>query len=79
MNERINEVISHLEELREEFDSNRKLKEKMEAVISILSNEPEMAVEKALIELEELNSVNLPPYHRTQVWGIVSLLESLKN
>jgi len=73
------EVIARLEELKDEFDSNKKLKEKMDAVISILRKNPDLVIEKALSELEELNSMNLPSYHRTQVWDVVSLLESLKN
>ncbi|HLD39549.1 MAG TPA: UPF0147 family protein [Candidatus Nanoarchaeia archaeon] len=79
MNNNFEEVIARLEELREEFDSNKKLKEKMNSVISILRKNPDLVIEKALTELEELNSMNLPSYHRTQVWDVVSLLESLKN
>jgi uncharacterized protein (UPF0147 family) len=79
MNERTQEVISCLEELKNESDINKKLVVKADVVISILTENSEMAIEKALIELEELNSLNLPTYHRTQVWDIVSLLESLKN
>jgi len=79
MNEEIQEVVSHLEELQEDHDANKRLKEKTSLVISILTVGAEMSVEKALIELEELGSLNLPSYHRTKVWDIVSLLESLKN
>ena len=78
MNNNFEEVIARLEELREEFDSNKKLKEKMNSVISILRKNPDLVIEKALAELEELNSMNLPSYHRTQVWGVISHLESLK-
>ena len=79
MNNDFQEVIVRLEELKEEFDSNKKLKEKMDVVISILRKNPDLVIEKALSELEELNSLNLPSYHRTQIWDVVSLLESLKN
>ena len=79
MNDNLQEVVTRLEELREEFDSNRKLKEKITAVIFILNQDAELTIEKALSELEELNSLNLPSYHRTQLWDVVSLLESLKN
>lgn len=78
MNERIKEVISCLEELHEEFDVNRQLKEKASKVISILKGDSEMAAEKALIELEELSTLDLPSYCRTQLWDIVSLLEKAK-
>jgi len=79
MNDDLQEVVARLEELREEFDSNKKLKEKINAVIFILNQDAELIIEKALSELEELNSLNLPSYHRTQLWDVVSLLESLKN
>lgn len=79
MNDDLQEVITRLEELRGEFDSNKKLKEKIAAVILILNQDAELTIEKALSELEELNSLNLPSYHRTQLWDVVSLLESLKN
>ena len=79
MNDHFQEVIARLEELREEFDSNKKLKEKITTVISILNLDGELIIEKALSELEGLNSLNLPSYHRTQLWDVVSLLESLKN
>ena len=79
MNNNFEEVIGRLEELREEFDSNKRLKEKIDSVISILHKNPDLVIEKALAELEELNSMNLPSYHRTQLWDVVSLLESLKN
>ena len=79
MNDNLLEVIARLEELKNEFDANKKLKEKMDTVISILRKNPDLVIEKALSELEELNSMNLPSYHRTQLWDVVSLLESLKN
>lgn len=79
MNDNLQEVIALLEELREEFDSNKKLKEKITAVILILNQDAELTIEKALSELEELNSLTLPSYHRTKLWDVVSLLESLKN
>lgn len=78
MNEQIEEAIAHLEELKEDLDSNKKLKEKTDKVISILTSAAEMHVEKALMELDEMNSLNLSSYHRTKVWDIVSLLEGLK-
>ena len=79
MDEQIQEVIEHLEELKEDLDNNKKLKDKTDKIISILTSAQEMYLEKALIELDEMNSLNLAPYHRTKVWDIVSLLESLKN
>lgn len=79
MDEQFQEVIAQLEALKEEFDSNKKVKEKLGAIIAILNKNADLAAEKALIELEELNSLNLPSYHRTQIWSVASLLESLKH
>jgi len=79
MNNNMQEVIARLEELKDEFDANKRLKEKIDTVISILNQDADLVIEKALSELEELNSMNLPSYHRTQLWDVVSLLESLKN
>ncbi|MEK6809329.1 MAG: UPF0147 family protein [Nanoarchaeota archaeon] len=79
MNDNLQEVVARLEELREEFGSNKRLKEKINTVVLILNQDAELTIEKALSELEELNSLNLPSYHRTQLWDVVSLLESLKN
>ncbi len=78
MNNNLQEVIARLQELKEEFDSNKRLKEKIDTVIFILNQDADLVIEKALSELEELNSLNLPSYHRTQLWDVVSLLESLK-
>jgi len=76
--ELITEVIEQLGCFLEENDCNKKLKEKSEKVISILSNNEELAIEKALLELEEINSSEVCSYHRTQVWDIISMLESAK-
>ncbi|MEK6900572.1 MAG: UPF0147 family protein [Nanoarchaeota archaeon] len=79
MNDRFGEAVSRLEELKEEFRSNKKMKEKIDAAISILNKGEYLSVEKALNELEELNSLNLASYHRTLVWDVVSFLETLKD
>ena len=74
----IEEIISHLNSLKEENDLGKKFRAKAEQVISILTSDVQLAVEKALIELEELNSMEMPSYHRTQVWDVISMLESVK-
>ncbi len=80
MSERFQEVIEHLEMLKEEDDLNKKFREKADIVINILKGKnEELPVQKALLELEELNSSDLSSYHRTQFWDIISLLESLNN
>ncbi len=72
------EVIEYIDELKQEGDLSRRFLEKTNKVVEILNNEKEMAIEKALGELEELNSMDLPSYHRTRVWDIISILEGIK-
>lgn len=73
------EILDSLNILKDDQDVSKRFKEKTERVIDILvCNEP-LAAEKALLELEELHSLDISSYHRTQVWDIISMLESLKN
>jgi uncharacterized protein (UPF0147 family) len=75
----VNEIIEYLKELQLESDVNKKFKEKANIVVSILTNNADLAIEKSLHEFEELNSVDMPSYHRTQVWDVISMLESINN
>jgi uncharacterized protein (UPF0147 family) len=72
------EVLEYLEQLKEDPDATKRFREKANVVITILTNEPELAADKALLVLEELNSGDLASYHRTQVWDVISMLESSK-
>ena len=77
-NSKIQEVVSYLEDLKEESDIGKKFKEKADQVITILNSDNQLAVDKALLELEEFSSSDLQSYHRTQVWDVISMLESMK-
>ena len=79
MIDQFQEVIEHLEMLKEESGLNKNFKDKVKVVIGILNNENELPIQKALLELEELNSSDLQSYHRTQFWDIISMLESMNN
>ena len=79
MNPELLMIIEQLRALQDESDVSKKFKEKTGRVISILTGQSQLAVEKALLELEELNSAEVSPYHRTQIWDIISLLECMKN
>lgn len=74
----IDDIIASLMELHHE-NSSKQFKMKTEQVISILTHNKGLAIEKALLELEELNSYETPGYHRTMVWDIISRLESIKH
>ena len=74
----INDAVGLLHILMGEEDSGKVFCERAAKVISLLQNNSELAVEKALLELEDLNMLDLPSYLRTQIWDVVSLLESAK-
>jgi len=78
MNSTIKDAIDCLKVLQEETDISKKFRERMGVVIKILNSNEDLFIEKALNELDELNSLDVPSYHRTQVWDIISLLESCK-
>ena len=72
-----NRVIEALEFLKEDPITTRKVKETADQLIILLKCESDINVDKALRELEELDSSEIPSYDRTQIWDIVSMLESV--
>ena len=79
MNPNLNAVLAHLQELKGDSDVSRRFKEKTEKVITILTQNSELAVEKALLELEELSTLEASSYLRTQVWDVIGMLESINH
>ncbi|HLD00651.1 MAG TPA: UPF0147 family protein [Candidatus Nanoarchaeia archaeon] len=75
----LQEAINLLDLLIQENEVSKRFKEKAARAISILNSQEQLFLEKALLELEEMNSLEMSSYYRTQVWDIISLLESLKN
>ena len=76
-NGKIKEIVSTLNELKEDSTVNKNIKERIEKIIAFLEEDENLGVDKALLEIEEMmENNNLPPYTRTQIWNIVSLLES---
>ena len=76
----IGNVEPVLSELKEDVTVPRNVRLKIEKIIEILKEKKEMQIKisKALNELEEIaGDVNLQSYTRTQIWGIVSILEKL--
>ena len=74
-------VVSALNDLREDMGVPRNLKIRVNDMIVELSNggsDNSMLVNKLLSELEELsNDINLQPFVRTQIFNISSMLEAL--
>lgn len=74
----IDDALSLLQVLVNEEDSGKVFCERTAKIISLLQSNTELAVQKALLELEDLNTLDLSSYLRTQIWDVVSLLESAK-
>lgn len=74
----LHDAVELLQNLLDDEDSGKVLRERASSIITLLNSNAQLSIEKALLELEELNNLDLSSYHRTQVWDIVSLLESIK-
>ncbi|MCX6711071.1 MAG: UPF0147 family protein [Candidatus Woesearchaeota archaeon] len=79
-NEKIVQVIELMKELENDSTVPRNVKAKIANAEKALSEDAELSlrVHKALNELDEISDdANMQPYTRTQVWNIVSVLESI--
>ncbi len=79
MSTELQTIIEYLSELKEDSDVSKRFKEKTQRIITILNEPSQMAVQKAILELEELGSFDASPYHRTQVWDVIGMLAGIKN
>lgn len=81
MDPRLVNIISVLDELKNDQTVPKNVKIKLTFIIETLSNSSEdflMRKDKALSELDEIgDDTNIQVYTRTQVWNIVSALEML--
>lgn len=78
--ENVKEVIVILEEFNKDAAVPKNVKERVEKTLMILKEKGELAIKvnKALHELEEVaDDINLQPYTRTKLLGVVSALERL--
>lgn len=78
---KIKNIIDALNDLAEDDTIPKNVTKIVKNTITLLSNSEEEAsirIHKALNELDELaEDVNMQPYTRTQIWNIVSELESI--
>lgn len=75
--DKIQEIIFTLNELKDDSTVSKNIKEKIERIISFLEHDEALGVDKAINEIEEMMETNnIPSYTRTQIWNVVSLLES---
>ena len=76
------EVVLEFEKIINDEGVPKNIKQKIDSIITIFNEEtstPEFKTNKALQELEEISEeTNMPEHIRTQIWGIVSLLESIE-
>lgn len=78
--EELTPVIEKLSELEEDTTVPKNVRARISSIIAFLRENVDlsMKINKALHELDEIaNDSNLQSYTRTQIWGIVSLLEKI--
>lgn len=78
----IKDVVDLLGQIENDFSIPKNIRIRVKNAMNILEKEGKAFAIKADKAIEELDSVsgdsNLPSYTRTQIWHIVSLLESNK-
>ncbi|HIG96001.1 TPA: hypothetical protein HA249_03890 [Candidatus Woesearchaeota archaeon] len=79
--EQFEEILMALTELQEDNTIPKNVKTRLTEVTTILSSKSDGAsikINKALDHLGEISDdVNLQAYTRTQIWNIVSMLETI--
>jgi hypothetical protein len=74
-------LIESLEEVKTDSTVPKNVKSKIQEIITVLKDdslELSIKVDKAQAELEEISSdTNIQSFTRTQLWNIVSMLETL--
>lgn len=76
---RINEIIDLLSQIEQDKNVPKNIRGKITDTICCLKEEEsfDLKISKVISELDMIvDDTNLPSYTRTQVWNIVSLLES---
>lgn len=80
MNEQIQQIENSLTTLLDDPVVPRNVKNKLEAVLKILKQDIDISIKvnKALHELDDVaDDTNMQPFTRTQIWNVVSILETL--
>ena len=71
------EIVGALKELKADTSATKNVRERINRIITFLQNDPELGKDKAIVEIEEmLEGDNIEPYLRTQIWNVVSMIES---
>lgn len=80
MSEKILEIIESLAQIEGDNSVPKNVRNRIKGAITVLQQEElslEIKKDKALQELDDLDNTKIPTYTRTQIWDIVSSLESL--
>ena len=79
MEQAIKNIIDTINEIVQDTTTPKNVQTKLQEITAILQKEEEKSIriDKALNVLDELaEDANLQPYTRTQIWNIISALES---
>ncbi|MBT4540699.1 hypothetical protein HOC35_04245 [Candidatus Woesearchaeota archaeon] len=77
--EKINNIIDVMKELLDDQVVPRNVKARIDNAMKALQEKQDISIKinKALDELEEIgDDANMEPYTRSQIWNLVSALES---
>jgi uncharacterized protein len=80
--EQCEEIIQALTNLKEDEGVPKNVRSKIDTIISELKDPSDLStkVGKSLHNLDEISEdLNLPPFIRTQIWNVSSMLEKLNN
>lgn len=77
----IKEILDLLLQLEQDITIPRNIRTKIKTTLDLLDENTDFAIriDKSLQELDEIvEDPNVPSYARTQIWNVMSLLESRK-
>ncbi len=77
MQEDVHEATEMIEMICEDPDCSKRLKENLSNISKDLLGEEDLKIQKAIHSLEELDLQGISTYIRSQLWELISLLESL--
>jgi uncharacterized protein (UPF0147 family) len=80
MDEKIEMIIETIKEIQEDTSVPKNVKKKLDDAIAVLNEDADMSIkkDKALHILDELSEdTTMQAYIRTQIWNIVSALETI--
>lgn len=80
---KVSDVVDIVNEIVEDPALPKNIKTKLEGIMAELKEtekkDLKLKADKCIHELDDISSdVNLPPFVRTQIWSVVSMLEALE-